>query len=249
MTYNTFQSKVTRQLFRYAVTQGQVGPLAFLWALGLAAFTFLGLDWVFWLLWTMVVVAIGYGMMRSYLGNRRVREQLLHAVLEMQCLGPEYWDASLWMSVPIRKGMDILVKAALDVDEMEKERGPDSDVRWAFADACSMLWLQYSLAKNAKELEQSLRLVSSGFPVDPRLSDTDAEATVAMGPLQKNLEAAQELTTQANSRADEVSEQLQAFLIAFQELKHQKAHSYLVAAAELAQETADVLGRMRARAA
>ena len=141
------------------------------------------------------------------------------------------------------------MKAALDVDEIENERGPDSDVRWAFADACSMLWLQYSLAKNAKELEQSLRLVTSGFPVDTRLSGAEAQGTVAMGPLQKNLEAAQELTAQAYTRADEVSEQLEAFLRAFQELKHQRAHSYLLAAAELAQETAEVLGRLQARAA
>ena len=50
LTYSTFQSQVTRQLFRYAVTQFQVGPLIFLWALGIAVFTFLELNWVFGLL-------------------------------------------------------------------------------------------------------------------------------------------------------------------------------------------------------
>ena len=149
-----------------------------------------------------MVLAFGYGMIRSYLGNRKVREQLLHSALEGQCLGPESWDASLWMSVPIRKGTDILVIAALDVYELEKERGPDSDVRRAFSDACSMLWLQYSMSKNAEELERSLRLASSGYPVDPRAPGADTEVTMAVGPLQKNLEA---------------------FLPALQVLKEQKA--------------------------
>ena len=76
----------------------------------------------------------------------------------------------------------------------------------------------------------------------------DAEATVAVGPLQKNLEAVEELTTQARSLADEVSQQLEAFGPALQLIKAQKPHSYQLAAAELAQETANVLGRMQARA-
>ena len=259
LTYNTLQSQANRQLFRYALTQGQVGPLVFLWALGIAVFVLLpslaplGADgfqpiWVFMLPWTMVVLAIGYGMVRSYLGDRQACEQLLHSALERQCLRREFWDLSLWTGVRIHRGTDILVEAALDIDELEQGPGPDLDLRRAFGDACSMLWLQYSLTKNAEELERNLGAVGSGYPVAPGLSGTDPETTVAVGTLQRDLEAAQELTTQARSQADEASEQLVAFLPALQTLKGQGAHCYQLAAAELAQETADVLERMRARA-
>ena len=248
MSYETFQSQMIRQLLRYAVTQGQLGQLIFLWTLGIAAFVFFKSPWALGLVWTMVVLALGYGMTRSYMGSRQVRQQLLHATLEWQCLRQESWDASIWKSAPIRKGTDILVTAALDVDDMEKEHGPDADLRRAFVDAYGMLWLLYSLAKNAEELDRSLRLVDSGYPVDPSLPGEDTEVTVPGIPIQRNVEAVEELTTQAHSRADEVSEQLEAFLPALQVLKEQKAHFYQLAAAELAKETADVVGRMRARA-
>ena len=65
----------------------------------------------------------------------------------------------------------------------------------------------------------------------------------------RNPEAVEELTAQARSRADEAAEQLEAFLPALQELKLQQAHPYQVAATELAQEMAEVLGRFRAMAA
>ena len=257
LTYNTLQSQATRQLFRYALTQGQVGPLVFLWTLGLAVFVFLpswaplgavGFQpiWAFMLLWTIVVLAIGYGMVRSYLGDRQICEQLLHSALERQCLRRESWDPALWTSARIHRGTDILVKAVLDIDELEQGSGPDLDLRRAFDDACSMLWLQYSLTKNAEELERQLRVVSSGYPAAPGLPGTDPEVTVAVATLLGDLAAAQELTTQARNQADEASEQLVAFLPALQTLKGQGVHCYQLAAAELAQETAEVLERMRA---
>ncbi len=259
LTFNTLHSQATRQLFRYALTQGQVGPLVFLWALGLAVFVFLpslaplgavGFQpiWVFMLLWTIVVLAIGYGMMRSYLGDRQICEQLLHSVLERQCLRGESWDPALWTSASIHRGTDILVKAALDIDDLEQGSGPDLDLRHAFDDACGMLWLQYSLTKNAEEAERNLRVVSSVYPVAPGLPGTDPQVTEAVGTLQRELVVAQELTTKARNHADEASEQLVAFLPALQILKGPGVHCYQLAAAELAQETAEVLERMRARA-
>ena len=258
LTYNRLQSQAGRQLYRYALTQGQVGPLVFLWALGIAVFILLpslwpsGAEdfqpiWVFMLFWTIVVLAIGYGMVRSYLSDRRVCEQLLHSALERQCLMRESWEPSLWTSVRINRGTGILVEAALDIDELELGSGPDLDLRRAFDDACGMFWLQYSLTKNAEELERNLRGDGSGHPEDPGMPGTDPGATVAVGMLERDLEAAQALTAQARYQADEASEQLVAFLPALQALKGPGVHCYQLAAAELAQETAEVLERMRAR--
>lgn len=259
LTYNTLQSQASRQLFRYALIQGQVGPLVFLWALGIAVFVLLpslrplmadGLRpiWVLMLIWTVVVLVISYGMAHSYLGDRRVCEQLLHSALERQCLKRESWDPSLWTSVNINRGTDILIEAALDIDELEQGPGPDSDLRRAFDDACAILWLQHSLTKNAEELERNLRGGGSVYPTASGLPGTDSDTTVAVGTLEKELAAAQEQTTQARIQADEASEQLLAFLPALQALKGPGAHCHQLAAAELAQETADVLERMRVRA-
>ena len=69
-----------------------------------------------------------------------------------------------------------------------------------------------------------------------------------MGTHQRNLEAVEELTTQTHSQAIEVSQQLEAILPALQALKGKSAHSYQVAVAEFAQETATVFERLQARA-
>ncbi len=158
LTFDTLQSQAARQLLSYSLKQGQAGPLVFLWALGIAAFILLELHWGLLLFWTIVVLALVYGMARSYWGDRQVRQQLLRSALERHWRGQESWDSALWMSVPIQQGAHVLVLAALDVGDLEKERGPDADLRRAFADACGMLWLQYSLAKNAEQLERGLRL-------------------------------------------------------------------------------------------
>jgi len=138
--------------------------------------------------------------------------------------------------------------AALDVYDLEKVHGPDPDLRRAFEDAAGMVWLQYSLAKNAEEFERSLRRVGSVYAGDADLFSTEADSTMGVGPPRKDLAAVEELTTQARSLAGEVSQQLESFGPALQLIKAQKPHSYQLAAAELAQETANVLGRMQARA-
>ena len=74
LTYNTLQSQATRQVFRYALRQGHLGPLVFLWVLGLALFTLVWSGWVLGLLWTVAVLTIAYGLIRSYLANREVRQ-------------------------------------------------------------------------------------------------------------------------------------------------------------------------------
>ena len=72
--------QVSRQLFHYARRQGHLGPLVFVWALGIAVFVLLpGSALVFGVLSTIVVLALGFGKMRSYLGDRQIREQLLHS--------------------------------------------------------------------------------------------------------------------------------------------------------------------------
>ena len=251
LTYNALQSQATRHILSYSLQQGQAGPLVFLWALGIAAFILLNLHWALLLFWTIVVLALVYGMARSYWGDRQVRQQLLRSALERQWWGQESWDSTLWTSVPIQKGAHVLVLAALDVDDLEKERGPDVDLRRAFAHACGMLWLQYSLAKNAQELERSLRRSRYSYPVNPGLSSADTgvdtEVTVPSEPPKVRREAVAELTTQAQTRVNEAHEQLEAFLPALRGLKDHNVRSYQIAAAELSRETADVLGRMQAR--
>lgn len=247
LTYNTLQSQATKQILSYSLKQGQAGPLVFLWALGIAALIFLDLHWALLLFWTIVVLTLVYGMARSYSGDPQVRQQLLGSALERQWWGQESWDSTLWMSVPIQRGAQVLVLAALDVDDLEKERGPDPDLRLAFADACGMLWLQYSLAKNAEQLERGLRLTRYSYPVPPGLSSQDSEVTVPMEPPQVRQEAVAELATQAQTRVNEAQEQLEAFLPVLRVLKDHEVRSYQMAAAELSRETADVLGRMQAR--
>lgn len=252
LTFDTLQSQAARRLLSYSLKQGQAGPLIFLWASGIAAFILLNLNWALLLFWTIVVLALVYGMARSYWGDRQVRQQLLRSALERQWWAQESWDSTLWMSVPIQQGAQVLVLAALVVSDLEKERGPDADLRRAFSDACGMLWLQYWLAKNAEQLENSLRLAASSYPVTTGHSiiDTsvDTEVTVPVTvPPQVSQEAVAELTTQAQTRVKEVHEQLEAFLPALRVLKDHNVRSYQIAAAELSRETADVLGRMRAR--
>lgn len=247
LTYNSLQSQANRQILSYSLKQGQAGPLVFLWALGIAAFILMSLHWAWLLFWTIVVLTLVYGMVRSNLGDRQIRQQLLRSALERQWWGQESWDSTLWMSVPIQQGAHVLVLAALYVDDLEKERGPDADLRRAFADACGMLWLQYSLAKNAEQLERSLRLARSGSPVTPGLSSVDTEVTVPVELSKVSQEAVAELTTQARTRVNEVHDQLEAFLPALRVLKDHNVRSYQIAAAELSRETADVLGRMQAR--
>ena len=232
---------------RYSLKQGQAGPLLFLWALGIAVFILLNHSWAL-LPWTFVVLALVYGMMRSYLDNRQVREQLLRSALEMKSRRHESWDSTLWSSAPIQQGAGFLVSAALDVDDMEKEHGRDPDLRRAFADAYSMLWLQYSLAQNAEQLERGLRRAGPSYPLTPGLTGQDSEVTMAMGPSRSSQEALEELKTQAQTRVNEVHEQLEAFLPALRALKKHDVCSYQLAAAELSRETADVLARIQVRA-
>ncbi len=247
LTFDTLQSQAARQLFSYSLKQGQAGPLVFLWALGIAAFILLDLHWVLLLFWTVVVLTLVYGMARSYWGDRQVRQQLLGSALERQWWGQESWDSSLWMSVPIQQGAHDLVLAALDVDDLEKERGPDADLRRAFADACGMLWLQYSLAKDAEQLERGIRLSRYSYSVTPGLTSGDPELTVPVESLQVSQEAVAELATQAQNHVNETQEQLEAFLPALRVLKDHNVRSYQIAAAELSRETADVVGRIQAR--
>ena len=151
------------------------------------------------------------------------------------------------MSAPIQQGAHALVLAALDVDDLEEERGPDADLRRAFADACGMLWLQYSLAKDAEQLERSLLLAKLNYPVTSGPFSVDPEVTVPVEMAQVRQEAVAEFTAQARTRVNEVHEQLEAFLPALRGLKNHNVRSYQIAAAELSRETADVLGRMQAR--
>jgi hypothetical protein len=240
LTYNTLQSQASRRIVQDAVTEGLLWPLVFVMGFNE--------DSVLEAIWTMIVLFIGYGMVRSYMSKRETRQRLLVSALKKQCLGPESWDSSLWETVRIQKGREVLVEAALDIHDLEGNRGPDEDLRCSFTDAIGMLRLQYSLSMNAQDLELNLRLADSTYPLEAKSPGTDSEATAAMGTHQRNLEAVEELTTQTHSQAIEVSQQLEAILPALQALKGKSAHSYQVAVAEFAQETATVFERLQARA-
>lgn len=247
MTYNMLQSRAARQGFPDAITEGLLWPLVFFWVVGIGVFIFALPDLLLGVVWTIVVLLIAYGMVRSNMGKRETRQRLIAAALKKQCLGQGSWDPTVWESGPIQRGKGILVTAALDLHDLEETRGPDDDLRCSYTGALDLLWLQYSLLTNAQDLERNLRLADSTYPSDAELPGVDSEVTASLGTHQRNLEAVEELATQAHSRAVEVSQQLDAFLPALQSLKSQSAHSYQVAVAELAQETATVLELLQAR--
>lgn len=46
LIYSALQTSAARQVWPYSVKRGQTGPLAFVWAAGLALLVFLGLHWL-----------------------------------------------------------------------------------------------------------------------------------------------------------------------------------------------------------
>lgn len=246
LTYRALRSLANREVFRYGLTHGHLGPLAFLWAVGVSAFVLFS-SWVLVLLWTMLVLAIAYGMLRSYLANREVQAQLLGNALERQCLRRDLWNIEVWNSAPIRNGTGILVEAALVVGQLEREHGADQDLQHSFSDSCRLLWVLYSLAKNAEDLERSLAPIASGYRVTRGVPESDLETTVAVGAFAEEKDTFEELITEARSRVDEVLQQLEEILASLNELTILGAYAYQLAASELAGETADVSVRIKAR--
>ncbi len=246
LTYGEFHSRANREVFGYALKQGHLGPLVFVWVLGAAVLWLLD-NREFVLFWTIVILALGYGMFRSYLGNPRVREGLLRSALDGYCLARESWDSSVWASGGIKKSAEILVASALLIDEVAKRYGPDPDLLGAFNDACCLFWLQYSLAKHAAEIDRNMRMVEPTYLMNAMSAGVDAEATRPAGSAPRNPTPIEELAAEVHARVDEVAQQLGAFLQALQELKEQTSQLFQLSAADLARETAEVLARLQAR--
>ena len=241
------QTGAARQVWPYSVKRGQTGPLAFVWAVGLALLVFFDFHWLNLFVWSAAILALFCGMIYSYLRNRDVREQLLRYALDRQCKSHGAWEPALWRSDPMGQGIDVLVKTAMLVDEIEKKRGYDSDLRHAFAHACGLFWLKYSLARDAGILEGGLGLAGPGPELHP-LADGESAVTMPADPLQPGRAVGGELAPTAQSSENEVQDQLEALLPALRSLREKGSRSYQIAVAELSAETADVLERLRVRA-
>ena len=244
-TYDMLQRKVTKQVFRYALLQGQGGPLVFLWTLGVSLFLLVLNLPVYALIWTGVILGIGFSMARAYLNDHKVRQLLLRSAIPKRFPTQTLSDAALQATV--QKGAEIFLEIALKVADMGKAHGQNLELRRVLANAYGMLVSQYESAKDTEGFDRRLQLIGSDYVVSTRLDDLEAEVTVDVGVLQKDITETKEKAALARSLADEVSRHLDALASMLQVLQVDKAPRDIGQTTELVRETEDVLGKIRAK--
>ena len=145
------------RLLRYFVQQGHGGPLLLLWSIGTSLFLFMFELPIYALAWTGVVVMLGFGIMRTYRGNSKVWEQLIHSSIAERFPWHTLSDRSL--QVIVQKSVKVFVEVAPKVHRLGRAGNERAELDRVLTAASGLLSLQYELAQKAENLVHGLTLI------------------------------------------------------------------------------------------
>ena len=215
-----------RQLLRYFLLQGHGGPLLLLWSIGTSLFLFMfGLP-IYALAWTGVVVMLGFWIMRTYRGNPKVWEQLLHSFIAERFPWRALSDRSL--QVTVQKSANVFIEVALKVYGLGRAGNERAELNRVLAAASGLLSLQYELAQKAEDMVRGLTLV---VPVSQVGTDLITEASPVP---HEAVYAVQKEADQAGALAGDIGQQLETLMLRVFQVE--KLPNTARGAAELARE-------------
>ena len=207
LTYTTARNELTRRVFQYTFS----GPLALVWSLGLVAFLIVFGRPLFALVWTGVMVSLGFLMAADYLRNPKVRDRLIRSIVQKRFPACEVANGSLQAGA--QDEVSVFTEITLKIFQIERQRGPDAYLRRMIPLTHTMVSLISDFAREAEELERGLSLAKHSEPGDRALLACNPEAHAVAGQRHESIEYIRREVEQARFAAEDIVQHLRTVML------------------------------------